>query len=57
MHVLTGRLEQKVSMESWYTEEISYLKQQLAEKNDNLRESLETEKKMEVGKLNRKVIK
>lgn len=55
-HTLLGKLEQKSSMEAWYNEEIGYLKQQLAEGNDNLRETLETEKNMELGRLNRKVI-
>lgn len=52
---LQVKLEQKVSMENWYLEEISHLKQQLSEGQRNLRESLEADKQQEVSKLTRQI--
>ncbi|KAL4228526.1 Protein Spindly [Mactra antiquata] len=49
------KLDQKTSMEEWYNEEISHLKQQLADGHNNLKESLEAERLQEVNKLNRQI--
>lgn len=49
------KIDQKSSMEAWYTEEISHLKQQLSDGYDNLKEALEAEKVQEVTKLTRQV--
>jgi len=42
-------------VEAWYKEEIGYLKKQMAEGNDDIRETMEAEKQMEVARLTRKV--
>lgn len=54
-HTLQVKLDQKCSMEAWYNEEISHLKQQLADRQDSEREMLESEKQQEVSRLNRQV--
>ena len=52
---LQMRLDAKLSMEEWYNEEITHLRNQQAEGHDNLRQTLESEKHMEVSKLTRQV--
>ena len=52
---MLSKLEQKSSVEAWYKEEIGYLKKQMAEGNDDIRETMEAEKQMEVARLTRKV--
>ncbi|XP_053409120.1 protein Spindly-like isoform X2 [Mercenaria mercenaria] len=54
-HTIQVKLEQKNSMEAWYNEEISHLKQQLADRNSNLQETLESEKQQEVNRLTRQI--
>ena len=48
------KLDQKSSMEDWYNEEITHLKQQ-AEGHEDLKKTLETERHMETSKLTRQV--
>jgi uncharacterized protein (DUF2344 family) len=55
-YTIQVKLEQKASMEAWYNEEISHLKQQLADRQSNLRATLEADKLQEVSRLNRQVI-
>ena len=52
---LQMKLEQKTSQEAWFNEEITHLRQQLADGQDNLRKTLETEKNTEISKLTRQV--
>jgi len=49
------KLEQKCSMEKWYNEEIGHLKQEIADRQDHLKETMEMDNQMEVAKLNRQV--
>ena len=55
VHSLQMRLEQKASLERWYTEEMSSLKQQLSDRHEHDRQSLETEKQQEIAKYIRQV--
>ena len=52
---LQMKLDQKTSMEDWFNEEITHLRQQLAVGQDNLRKTLENEKNTEIYKLTRQV--
>ena len=54
-HTIQVKLDQKASMEAWYNEEITHLKQQLADRQSNLRASLEADKLQEANRLNRQV--
>ncbi|XP_060590958.1 protein Spindly-like [Ruditapes philippinarum] len=54
-YTIQVKLEQKASMEAWYNEEISHLKQQLADRQSNLRATLEADKLQEVSRLNRQI--
>ena len=52
---LQVKLDQKTSMEGWLNEEMTQLRKQLADGQDNLRKTLETEKNSEISKLTRQV--
>ncbi|XP_052805978.1 protein Spindly-like [Mya arenaria] len=54
-HCLQMKLEQKSSLERWYSEEVSSLKQQQTDRHELLQQSLETARQQEASKYMRQI--